>query len=174
MYFYLSLGTNINPQINAVKMVEALSVKFGSVLLFPFVYSKPIGINTKRHFLNSIAVVESQLSAEELKDHLNHIEEDLGRNRQDPLKSMRDRTADIDILACEQEFDIGIFSRFDAPYIHQCLNSQSPKADLSCEGMLPIQRPTTINTQRGSSHIRIIEDRENCFINRLKTAFTFE
>ena len=170
MYFYLSLGTNINPRINAVKMVEALSTQYGPVLLFPFVDSKPVGIDTPHRFLNSIAVIESRLAPTELKAQLNSIEERLGRDRSDPLKSVKDRTADIDILTHHETFDLSLFKGFDTPYIHECMEADAPKVDLSDEGLLPIQRPTTVNTHGSTSHIGIIEDRKNCFIDRLKSS----
>ena len=55
-------------------------------------------MNTKRDFLNALFIIQTSMSAEQLKQEFNRIEEALGRDRSDPQRSFKDRTIDIDIL----------------------------------------------------------------------------
>ncbi len=98
MWYLCGLGSNIEPQKNIAEAVLLLLERHGSVWLSPVVHTRPSGINTDRCFLNALSVVFSPLSPVALKHELNQLEEALGRDRSDLLRSYKDRTIDIDIL----------------------------------------------------------------------------
>ena len=62
------------------------------------IQTEPVGIVSDRKFLNMIAYLESDLDPTALKAFFNRIEAELGRDRSDPLRKVKDRTIDLDIL----------------------------------------------------------------------------
>lgn len=98
MWYLCGLGSNIEPEKNIGKAVLQLLERHGSLWLSPVVHTRPSGIDTNRCFLNALSVLFSPLSPVDFKRQLNQLEESLGRDRSDPLRSYKDRTIDIDIL----------------------------------------------------------------------------
>ena len=98
MYYYLSIGSNIDPESNISKTLEVLLNKFSELYLFPPVYTVPENIKSNNKFINTLAVLKSDLNITSLKNILNDIEESLGRDRGDENRSMKDRVCDIDII----------------------------------------------------------------------------
>lgn len=96
--FFLSLGSNQQPEKNVPLMVKALLQISPSVDLSRVVRTEPSGFDSQLLFFNLAARIESALDATDLKQVLVQTEENLGRNRQDPNKKLKDRPADIDIL----------------------------------------------------------------------------
>lgn len=137
MYYYLSIGTNINPEFNAAQIIHCLAREFSAIRYFPFVYTEPQGMQTELTFLNSAAIIESNLPPSEFKSRLNAIETELGRDRNDPLRSKKDRTADIDILGTEEDLDLLFFNQFKETYIRGVVapEAHSQFADLSRYGL---------------------------------------
>ncbi len=200
MYYYLSIGTNIEPEMNAVRISTALAHAFGQFALYPFIYTAPVNMQSKKVFLNSLAIIHSDLDAKAVKHELNIIEMQLGRDRQDPMRSEKDRTADIDILAAHPLYDESLFLEQDAPYIplvlgnsdhhspihsHKTQHHQTPSveaishqrvcADLSPFG-LPLalttpQRPTTIYFNARTGHVAVIDNSHRRLHNRLESSF---
>lgn len=173
MYFYLSIGTNINPEENAANIIINLCHHFGKVTLLPFVYTKPELISSSSIFLNGLAIIESDLSDKEVKHILNTIEIKLGRNRNDPLKSIKDRPADIDILLQADKHHISLFDTFTDKYIKACLPPNTP-ADLSVYGLPAHQGATTVHLDSTTSQISIIENKFDCLVNREKSSFIWQ
>lgn len=99
-YFFVGLGSNIQPERYVPAMIEALLVVSPTVALSRVVKTQPVGLQTEHYFLNLCARVEVETgrSAVWLKDYFNQVEERLGRNRRDPARKHRDRVADLDIL----------------------------------------------------------------------------
>ncbi len=164
MYFYLSIGTNINPEKNAVKVVKLLCQNFGLLTLYPFVYTAPEAMSSDSIFLNSLAIIHSQKDKSEIKHILNTIEMTLGRDRNDPEKSVKDRTADIDILLCNPQYSLSFFERFTDTYIQSCLSPNLP-ANLSTQGLPSYQGATTIDLDRISGEIMITKNKLDCLVN---------
>lgn len=164
MYFYLSIGTNINPERNAVKVVKSLCQHFGLLTLYPFVYTTPEAISSDSIFLNSLAIIHSKKNEGDIKQILNTIEMTLGRDRSDPQKSIKDRTADVDILLCDTHYSLSLFDRFTDNYIQSCLPPNTP-ANLSAQGLPTYQGASTIDLDRTTGEIVIIEDKLNRLIN---------
>lgn len=94
---YLSFGSNINPEEN-IKAALKLLAKYSRVLSVSDIWeTEPVGFKEQANFLNGAVIVETELSAPELKEKVLHqIEQDLGRvkvgNKNAP------RTMDLDII----------------------------------------------------------------------------
>ncbi|EMR13997.1 7, 8-dihydro-6-hydroxymethylpterin- pyrophosphokinase [Methylophaga lonarensis MPL] len=80
-------------------MVKALLQHFDQLSLSSVVLIPPVGMNSHRDFLNAVAFLETEMDAGSLKSLTNQIEIELGRQRHDPDSKIKDRPADIDILA---------------------------------------------------------------------------
>lgn len=168
MLAYLSLGTNIDPENNAVNMVKKLCQEFGNVMIYPFVYTKAVHMDHPSVFINSLALIDTQYSKEKLKSILNTIEEELGRDRNDPLKSIKDRPADIDIITMKENFDEDFFlENNNETYITACLHkdNKSQPANLKIYGLPSFERTTTVNWNRHTRKIIIVENEFQSLIN---------
>jgi 2-amino-4-hydroxy-6-hydroxymethyldihydropteridine diphosphokinase len=97
--FILGIGTNVDPERNARHIVERLVYRFGRTLVSRFHYTEPVGMDSDRRFINYCAFIETRLDPGACKSACVAIEVALGRDRTDPLRKTRDRTADIDLLA---------------------------------------------------------------------------
>lgn len=115
--YYLSVGSNIKPSQNVPKIIKALLDINASLIISRVVETEPVGICSSNRFLNCIVRLETHLLPHPLKQSLNHIEEMLGRDRTDPLKKVKDRTADIDILSMLEKPFIHDTELPDEPYL---------------------------------------------------------
>lgn len=97
-YYFLSLGTNINPEENVWHMLDALLELFGALDVSLIEQTEATGFSSAHYFLNLCVRIKSEDSHEELKKKLVQIEIDLGRDRSHPDSKRSDRPADIDIL----------------------------------------------------------------------------
>ncbi|HCG78074.1 MULTISPECIES: 2-amino-4-hydroxy-6-hydroxymethyldihydropteridine diphosphokinase [unclassified Thalassolituus] len=103
-YFLLGLGSNIEPREHLSMAVEALHHVGDIVEQSPAVFTEPVGETFSHTFGNQLIILECNLPAPMLKQRLQRIEEQLGREPKSPARKTRDRTIDIDIL---QEADSG-------------------------------------------------------------------
>ncbi|MFT5083493.1 MAG: 2-amino-4-hydroxy-6-hydroxymethyldihydropteridine diphosphokinase [Lentisphaeria bacterium] len=166
MHYYLSLGTNIRPEENAVQMVKALTIHFVEIVCFPFIYTQPHAMETPHTFLNTVAVIKSDLDCIEVKNHLNAIEESLGRDRSDPQRSVKDRTADIDILGRTTEMEDDFFSQFKQSYVRDVIANNFTGVDLSKWGLPPSEGAATIYFNAASGHIVVVDNANDGLVNR--------
>ena len=172
MYYYLSLGTNIEPEVNALRMLEALCSEFGKIICFPFIYSEPEAIKSKNRFLNSAVIIICDQPITNVKARLNQIETQLGRDRTDPDKSIKDRTADIDIVTTSDRID---FTLFHVPQVSYISNSIYGKGKLANLGPLASTKgPTTIDLDRDTGNIRVIHNTQNSLIDGQESSFSFQ
>jgi 2-amino-4-hydroxy-6-hydroxymethyldihydropteridine diphosphokinase len=95
---YLSLGSNIDVERNLASALRALRARFGEVLSSPVYRTTAIGFEGP-DFLNSAAIIDSDLDAPALNDWLHALEEKHGRDRSGPR--FGDRPLDIDIVFYE-------------------------------------------------------------------------
>jgi len=95
--YLCSMGANIAPEKNFERAQQRVA-QLGCVHFSSARYTQPVAIVTEHDFLNALFIIECELSAEQLKERFNSIEEELGRDRSDPLSSEKDRPMDIDIL----------------------------------------------------------------------------
>lgn len=95
--FLCTMGANIAPEENFAKARERLQT-LGHAHYSPAIYTQPVAMQSQAQFLNALLLIDTHLNSAELKQAFNHIEIDLGRDRDDPLSSTKDRPMDIDIL----------------------------------------------------------------------------
>ena len=123
MYYHVSIGANIKPSRNIGLAVDQLLAHFGSLTLLPRVYTTSVGMLSESSFINTAAIFESSMAPDAVKHILNDIERSLGRDRGDPLCSVKDRSCDIDICAHQGHADHRIFSNSNEPYVAAVLRS---------------------------------------------------
>lgn len=96
--YLLGIGSNIEPQANIAKIIHLLLGQLPRLSLSRVLKIPPIGMNSRRDFLNVVVFIETEMMETELKAICNDIEITLGRDRLDPTRKSKDRTADLDIL----------------------------------------------------------------------------
>ena len=96
MHYFLSIGSNIDPEKNVILIIEKLLNISPRLLISKVILTEPEGFKSTNHFLNACIYFES--NDVELKEHFNRIETELGRDRNDPNRSKKDHPADIDII----------------------------------------------------------------------------
>jgi 2-amino-4-hydroxy-6-hydroxymethyldihydropteridine diphosphokinase len=82
------------------KIITALLDQTDRIDISKIYKTEPQKLDSENYFLNAVVRIESELDHATLKQHFNRIEGQLGRDRSDPDKKTKDRTADIDILFC--------------------------------------------------------------------------
>lgn len=104
---YLSLGSNIEPEANLRAAVELLATQTNLRVISSVWETRPLGLADQPNFLNAAAAVETDLTAEQLKQQvLTSIEQRLGRVRQADKNAPR--PIDLDIVLFNQEiFELG-------------------------------------------------------------------
>jgi 2-amino-4-hydroxy-6-hydroxymethyldihydropteridine diphosphokinase len=95
--YLLGIGSNIEPERNAPRIIERLAARFGRLLLSRFYATAPVGMASERTFLNFCAFAASGLDPAAMKAACVAIELELGRDRAHPGSKTRDRPADIDL-----------------------------------------------------------------------------
>jgi 2-amino-4-hydroxy-6-hydroxymethyldihydropteridine diphosphokinase len=99
---YLSLGSNIDPEINIEAAIRMLSDMTQLVAVSSVWETKPVGFMEQPSFLNAAIIVKTELNAQQLKQCvLDMIEQELGRVRQADKNGPR--TIDIDIMLFNQQ-----------------------------------------------------------------------
>jgi len=127
---FIALGSNINSEYNLREAVRRLSSRCQLLAVSPVYETPPVGQTNQPNFLNAAALVETDLTAAELKARvLQVIEQELGRVR--TADKNGPRTIDLDIaLFGDQILDVGSRHVPDpdiATYTHVAV----PLADLS-------------------------------------------
>ncbi|MEC7547115.1 MAG: 2-amino-4-hydroxy-6-hydroxymethyldihydropteridine diphosphokinase [Pseudomonadota bacterium] len=98
-FYLLGLGSNIEPEENLNKALNALTHEGDLIAHSPAVLTAPVGDTFSQIFGNQLAILKTELPAPMLKQRLQRIEESLGREPKSPGRKTRDRTIDIDILS---------------------------------------------------------------------------
>ncbi|RKZ36508.1 MAG: hypothetical protein DRQ49_07285 [Gammaproteobacteria bacterium] len=109
--FFIAIGSNIQPPKNFPLIMAKLVAEFGKLWLSRVIYTTPVDMTSKSLFLNAVLYLKSELSSDKLKKKFNSIETALGRDRSNPQRNIKDRTADIDIL-----FSIPLDEMIDSDY----------------------------------------------------------
>jgi len=91
----LSIGSNIEATKNLRLAYAALLATFGNIRCSTVYESEPVGFEGD-NFLNLVVVIETDLPLPDIAATLKHIEDQLGRDRDQPKFS--GRTMDIDVL----------------------------------------------------------------------------
>lgn len=106
--YVLGIGSNIDPERNAARILECLVQRFGMVRISRIYYTAPVAMESRRRFVNFCAYVPSNLRPLAFKEECNRIEAVLGRDRSNPRRSVLDRPADLDPLTRLLNADIPI------------------------------------------------------------------
>lgn len=118
MYHYLSLGSNIQPELNISRAVSLLDEEYGIVWLSKFTYTEPVGMDTHHGFINALCIVRSDSVTH---TRLKLIERQLGRDMDSPTRSTDDRPIDVDLLFSSETIDPSLFRQCEESYILACL-----------------------------------------------------
>lgn len=104
---YLSLGSNIDPEQNMVSAIRLLAAMTTLRAVSSVWETKPVGTTDQPNFLNAAALVETDMTAPEFKQHvLDPIEQTLGRVR--GADKFGPRTIDIDLMLFNHDiFELG-------------------------------------------------------------------
>jgi len=103
---FVSLGSNIEPEVNVPRAVAELRRRFAVVAVSRAYRTAPIGDADQPDFWNLAAEIESALGPESVQEQLRAIERELGRVR-DPRRPFGPRIADLDLVLVE-----GVVGRF--------------------------------------------------------------
>lgn len=98
MRYLLGIGSNVDPEINVPRILEALLETADRLDASRVVRTPPIGPIEGGDFLNLVVALESSHSLAELQPFWQSIETRLGRDREHPDRKRRSREADIDHL----------------------------------------------------------------------------
>jgi len=101
MEYYLNIGTNIGDRRdNVYRAVVALSAGNGVCAVSPVIESEPWGFESVHRFMNVGLRLHSDMSPQQMLDHLHDIEHRLGSGaHRDSEGHYIDRLVDIDIMA---------------------------------------------------------------------------
>jgi 2-amino-4-hydroxy-6-hydroxymethyldihydropteridine diphosphokinase len=97
-YVFLGLGTNLgNREVNLAKAQELITKSIGRIDCRSGIYeTEPWGFQSDSNFLNMVISVHTDLKPADLIKKIRHIEDQLGRIRNN--QQYVSRTIDIDIL----------------------------------------------------------------------------
>ena len=127
---FVSLGSNIDSEYNMPEALRRLALLCRLVAVSPVFETTPVGNTKQPNFLNAAALIETDLTAAELKARvLQVIEQELGRVRTEDKNAPR--TIDLDIaLFADQDLYAGS-SAFSDPDILRYAHVAVPLADIA-------------------------------------------
>jgi 2-amino-4-hydroxy-6-hydroxymethyldihydropteridine diphosphokinase len=104
---YLSLGSNIEAENNLKAAISMLAALTKLVAVSSVWETKPLGLTNQPNFLNAAAIIETDLTAEQLKrEVIDRIEQSLGRVRQ--TNKNAPRPIDVDLMLFNRQiFQLG-------------------------------------------------------------------
>jgi len=170
MYYVISIGSNIQPEQHVAAAVSILTETFGSLYLYPRVYTQAQFVESNHVFINSVLVLQSSLAATELKQELCRIEELLGRDRTDPLRSVKDRSCDLDIIWQQPHWSEVWKTELTESYIQQVFDPASTQAPIQLGFQLFSERPAAIYFQAQAGDKFIVDQKPDALINWLETS----
>ena len=91
---YLSLGSNLEPEVHLARAIAELRVRFGDLVVSPFYRSVAVGF-AGPDFLNAAVIIDSDLDVLALDAWLHALEDAHGRRRDVPRFSSRPLDVDI-------------------------------------------------------------------------------
>jgi 2-amino-4-hydroxy-6-hydroxymethyldihydropteridine diphosphokinase len=103
MYAYIGLGSNLSDPVEQVKtaIYNLQSLPDSDLIDWSSLYaSSPMGPQDQPDYINAVAVIDTTLSAHQLLDALQAIEQNQGRIRK---RHWGERTLDLDILLYGQK-----------------------------------------------------------------------
>jgi 2-amino-4-hydroxy-6-hydroxymethyldihydropteridine diphosphokinase len=100
-YYLIGLGSNIQPQKHLIDAIRSLNAQIEVDILSysPALVNPPCGDSFHYEFHNQLVLLQSPLLKASLKEKLEQIELELGREAKTPARKLNDRTIDIDIIS---------------------------------------------------------------------------
>lgn len=149
-HVFIALGSNIDSEYNMLEAVRLLSLHCRVMAVSPVYETTPVGNTHQPNFLNAAALIETELTAAELKENvLQVIEEELGRVRTEDKNAPR--TIDLDIaLFRAHDSEAGSSASHD-PDILRCAHVAVPLADIAPERHHPVTGQTLQEIARALS-----------------------
>jgi 2-amino-4-hydroxy-6-hydroxymethyldihydropteridine diphosphokinase len=97
--YFLGIGSNVDPERNVPRILEALLDAAGRLVVSRVVRTPPVGpMEGGGDFLNLVVALDSPRPLAELRRSWQEIEVQLGRDRSHPDRKRLSRPADIDLL----------------------------------------------------------------------------
>ena len=145
---FIALGSNINPEYNIREAVRRLASRCRLLAVSPVYETAPVGKTDQPNFLNAAALIETDLTAAELKTQvLQVIEQELGRVRTEDKNAPR--TIDLDIAVFgDQVLDVGP-RHIPDPEISKYPHIAVPLADLAPQQLHPETSRTLLEIAQG-------------------------
>ncbi|MBC6424596.1 MAG: 2-amino-4-hydroxy-6-hydroxymethyldihydropteridine diphosphokinase [Hormoscilla sp. SP5CHS1] len=122
----ISVGSNIEPEINIEIAREKISEKYKLVKQSQFYRTRPIGFTEQPYFLNRAYLIQTEDSYPTLREKLKQIEIDMGRVKTENKNGPR--CIDLDIVVWNREIVDQDFYQRD--FIQKTVLELIP--DLSC------------------------------------------
>ena len=174
MWTLCSIGSNIEPVNNTALALTRLARLFGQVQLSPLVRTRAVAVTGQQDFLNAFIRFESDASDFELKQQLNAIEIDLGRDRSHRDSKILPRPMDIDILD-RQPTLARLKPNESTPYLNAVWQAeQAGQLDqtwsVEVAGVLLGQMPATINFDHTTGQVRVVTQQPNRVEHRGKAS----
>ena len=102
---YVALGSNMEAERHMVMAVQALRGRYGALTLSPIYKNRAVGFEGA-DFLNAVAGLDTGLDVAALKDALNDIERECGRER--GAVRFAPRSLDLDLLLYGDTVDAAV------------------------------------------------------------------
>ena len=174
MWTLCSIGSNIEPINNTALALTRLARLFGQVQLSPLVRTRAVAVTGQQDFLNAFIRFESDASDFELKQQLNAIEIDLGRDRSHRDSKILPRPMDIDILDRQRSLE-RLKPNESTPYLNAVWQAeQAGQLDqtwsVEVAGVLLGQMPATINFDHATGQVRVVTQQTNRVEHRGKAS----
>ncbi|HSH03530.1 MAG TPA: 2-amino-4-hydroxy-6-hydroxymethyldihydropteridine diphosphokinase [Anaerolineae bacterium] len=134
--YFLGVGSNIEPYVNSVAILEGLLGIAGEIYISRIVETAAVDIESDNRFLNFCVVVVTDWEEAVLRRYCQQIEVDLGRDRRDPTRKWRDRPADIDVLCGLGEVDgrLELGEMAEPFFVCEPMWELAERLDMICEG----------------------------------------
>jgi len=169
--YLLGIGSNINPHDNISQIIRLLLEHFPLLSLSRVLEIPPIGMNSQHDFLNVVAFIQTEKTELDLKAICNTIEVELGRDRSDPERKTKDRSADLDILitldlpndadrpahlVTDEYFLYPLLDELIAHLLNEPHQLQQAGVEINVGNLTFGQTATTINRDASASHKRVL------------------
>lgn len=174
MWTLCSIGSNIEPINNTALALTRLARLFGQVQLSPLLRTRAVAVTGEQDFLNAFIRFETDASDFELKQQLNAIEIDLGRDRAHRDSKILPRPMDIDILDRQRTLE-RLKLNESAPYLNAVWHAEQsgqPGQTWSVEvgGVLLGQMPATIDFDHTTGQVSVVAQQTNRVEHRGKAS----
>lgn len=171
MWYLCGIGSNIAPERHLPEALMRLAGRFEKVRVSRVLRTSPQGIDTRNSFLNALAVFQCPLEADGLKAWLVELEESLGRDRADPLSSVRDRPIDIDILAIANSPVFPAAAVTEEYYQGLISGVPGPGVELELAGQRLGEATSTIHRDQRSGYKVVVHQGEELLDHTAESAF---